>query len=116
MPLEGATSFYSDVGSKGDMWWICVVRFAYGNRLPNVIFFWLSLIASRHESVQRHETINWGNNPDYGKSKDSYIVMLADDRINLKLGLKGPISQSTMEAELVVAALSLCRRQCSAST
>ena len=77
------------------------------NRLPNVIFFWPSLIASGHESVQRHETINWGNNPDYGKSKDSYIVMPADDLINHKLGLKGPTSQSTMEAELVVAALSL---------
>ena len=50
-------------------------------------------------------SINYGNNPDNGWSTPSYIVMLADAPISLKVGLQGLTAQSTMEAELVAAAL-----------
>ena len=44
---------------------------------------------------------NWGNNPDKGKSKSSYIVMLANAPISFKVGLQGLTAQSMVEAELV---------------
>ena len=48
---------------------------------------------------------NWGNNPDKGRSTSSYIVMLPNAPISFKVGLQGLTAQSTIEAELVVAAL-----------
>ena len=48
---------------------------------------------------------NGGNNPDNGKSTSSYIIMLANGPISFKVGLQGLTVQSTMEAELVAAAL-----------
>ena len=50
---------------------------------------------------------NWGNNPDNGRSTSLYIVMLANDPISFKVGLQGLTAQSTMEAELVAAALAM---------
>ena len=48
---------------------------------------------------------NGGNNPDSGESTSSYIIMLANGPISFKVGLQGLTVQSTMEAELVAAAL-----------
>ena len=48
---------------------------------------------------------NWGNNPDNGWSTSSYIVMLANAPISFKVGLQRLTAQSSMEAELVGAAL-----------
>ena len=50
---------------------------------------------------------NWGNNPDNGKSMSSYIVFLANARGSVKIGMHGLTAQSTMEAELVAAALAM---------
>ena len=48
---------------------------------------------------------NWGNNPDNGQSTSSYIAFLSDGPVSFKVGLRGLTAQSTMEAELVAAAL-----------
>ena len=50
---------------------------------------------------------NWGNNPDNGWSTSTYIVMLANALISFKVELQGLTAQSTMEAELVAAALTM---------
>ena len=50
---------------------------------------------------------NWGNNPDNGKSMSSYIVFLANAPVSFKVGLQGLTTQSTMEGELVAAALAM---------
>ena len=50
---------------------------------------------------------NWGNNPDNGKSMSSYVVFLANAPVSFKVGLQGLTTQSTMEAELVAAALAM---------
>ena len=50
---------------------------------------------------------NWANNPDNGTSTSSFIVVLANAPISLNVGLQGLKAQSTMEAELVVAALAM---------
>ena len=50
---------------------------------------------------------NWGNNADNGRSRSSYIVMLANAPIIYKGGLQGLTAQSTMEAELVAAAVTM---------
>ena len=48
---------------------------------------------------------NWGNNPDNGNSMSSYIVVLANAPVSFKVVLQRLTAQSTMEAELVAAAL-----------
>ena len=48
---------------------------------------------------------NWGNNHDNGRSTSPYIVMPANAPIGFNGGLQGPTARSTMEAELVVAAM-----------
>ena len=50
---------------------------------------------------------NLGNNPDNGKSMSSYIVMMSNGPVSFKVGLQGITAQSTMEAELVAAALAM---------
>ena len=50
---------------------------------------------------------NWGNNPDNGKSMSSYIVLFSNAPVSFKVGLQGLTAQSTMEAELVAAALAM---------
>ena len=50
---------------------------------------------------------NWGNNPDNAKSTSSNIVMLANAPIIFEVGSQGLTAQSTMEAELVAAALTM---------
>ena len=50
---------------------------------------------------------NWGNNPDNWKSTSSYLAFLSDGPISFKVGLQGLPAQSTMEAELVAAALTM---------
>ena len=50
---------------------------------------------------------NWGNNPDNGKSTSSYIAFLLDGPVSFKVELQGLTAQSTMEAELVAAALTM---------
>ena len=50
---------------------------------------------------------NWGNNPANSRSKSSYIVMLTNAPISFKVGLQGLTAQSTMEAELLAAALKM---------
>eukprot|EP00752_Nemacystus_decipiens_P015693 g14006.t1 len=48
---------------------------------------------------------NWGNNPDNGKSMSSYIMMMCMAPVSFKAGLQSLTAMSTMEAELVAAAL-----------
>ena len=50
---------------------------------------------------------NWGNNPDNGKSTSSYTAFLSNGPVSFKVGLQGLTAQSTMEAELVAAALTM---------
>ena len=50
---------------------------------------------------------NWGNNSDNGKSTSSYIVFRSDGPVSFKVGLQGLTAHSTMEAELVTAALTM---------
>ena len=50
---------------------------------------------------------NRGNNPHKGKSTSSYVMMMCNGPVNFKLGVHGLTAQSTMEAELVAAALTL---------
>ena len=50
---------------------------------------------------------NWSNNPDKGKSTSSYIAFLSDGLVSFKVGSQGLTAQSTMEAELVAAALTM---------
>ena len=50
---------------------------------------------------------NWGNNPDNGKPTSSYLAFLSDGPVSFKVGLQGLTAQSTMEAELVAAALTM---------
>ena len=50
---------------------------------------------------------NRGNNPDNARSTSPYTVMLANAPISFKVGLQGLTAQSTMEAELVAAALAM---------
>ena len=52
-------------------------------------------------------TYKQGGNPNRGRSTSSYIVMLANAPISFKVGLQGLTAQSTMEAELVAAALAM---------
>ena len=51
--------------------------------------------------------VNWGNNPDNGRSTSSYLAMLANAPISFQVKLQGLTAQSTMEAELVAAALTM---------
>ena len=50
---------------------------------------------------------NWGAKPDNGESISSYIIMLSNGPISLKVGIQGLTAQSTMEAELVAVALTM---------
>ena len=60
---------------------------------------------TRYRGVRPNNN-NWGNNPDNDIFKpSSYIMMLANDNISFKMGLQGLTVQSTVETELVAAAL-----------
>ena len=48
---------------------------------------------------------NWRANPENGKSTSSYIIMLSNGPISFKLGIQRLTTQSTIEGELVAAAL-----------
>ena len=48
---------------------------------------------------------NWANNLENVKSLSSYIMMMSNGPVSFKVGLQGITAQSTMEAELVAAAL-----------
>ena len=48
----------------------------------------------------------WGNSPDNGKSTSSYVLM-RNGPVSFKVGMQGLTDQSTMEAELVAAALAM---------
>ena len=50
---------------------------------------------------------NWGNNPDNGKSTLSYVMMMCNGPVSFKVGMQGIIAQSTMETEVVAAALAM---------
>ena len=50
---------------------------------------------------------NWGINLDNGESTSSYIIVLFNGPINLKVGIQGLTAQYTMETELVAAALTM---------
>ena len=50
---------------------------------------------------------NWGNNPKNGRSPSSYIVMVANAPISFKVEQQGLTAQSTIEAKLVAAALTM---------
>ena len=50
---------------------------------------------------------NWGANPDNGKSTPLYIIILSNGPISFKVDIQGLTAQSTMEAELVAAALTM---------
>ncbi|CAB1108749.1 unnamed protein product [Ectocarpus sp. CCAP 1310/34] len=50
---------------------------------------------------------NWGNNPDNRKSMSSYIMMMSKAPVSFKFGLQSLTAMSTLEAELVAAALAM---------
>ena len=50
---------------------------------------------------------NWGNNLDNGKSMSSYIMIMAKTPVSFTSGLQRLTAMSTMEAELVAAALAM---------
>lgn len=49
--------------------------------------------------------VSWGSNPDIGKSTSSYIVMLLNVPVSLKVGLQGLTAQPKMKVHLGVAVL-----------
>ena len=55
--------------------------------------------------LSAYSDVNWGNNPDNGKSTSSYIMMMCNGPVSIKVGMQGLTAQSTMEAELVAGAL-----------
>ena len=55
---------------------------------------------------------NWGNDPDNGRSTSLYIAMLVSAAMSFKVGLQRLTAQSTMEAELVAAALTMKEAMC----
>ena len=50
---------------------------------------------------------NWGANPDHGNPTSSYIIMLSNGPISIKVGIQGLTAQSTMKVELMAAALTM---------
>ena len=50
---------------------------------------------------------NWGANPHNVKSTSSYIITPSNGPISFKAGIQGLTTHSTMEAELVAAALTM---------
>lgn len=50
---------------------------------------------------------NWGNNPDNGKSTSCYLIMMSRAPVSFKTGPQSLTAMSTMEAELVAAALAM---------
>ena len=50
---------------------------------------------------------NWGNNPDNGKSTSCYIMMFCKAPVSFRSGVQSLTAMSTMEAELVAAALAI---------
>ena len=50
---------------------------------------------------------NWANNLENVKSLSSYIMMMSNGPVSLKVGLQGITAQSTMEAELGAVALAM---------
>ena len=58
-------------------------------------------------SLTAFSDANWGNHPDNGKSMSSYIMMMSNGPVSLKVGLQGITAQSTMEAGLIVPALAM---------
>ena len=48
---------------------------------------------------------NWGNSPDNGKYAFSHLALVSNGLVSFKVGLQRLTAQSTMEAELVAAAL-----------
>ena len=50
---------------------------------------------------------NWGNNPDNGKSTSCYIMMFCKAPVSFRSGVQSLTAMSTMEAELVGAALAI---------
>ena len=50
---------------------------------------------------------DWRENPEKGKSTSSYIILLSNGPIGFKAGIQGLTEQSTMEAELMAAALTM---------
>lgn len=50
---------------------------------------------------------NLGNNPNNGNSTSSYLTMMYNGPVSVKVGTQGLAAQPTMEAELVAAALAM---------
>ena len=50
---------------------------------------------------------NWGNNPDNGNSTSCYIMMFCKAPVSFRSGVQSLTAMSTMEAELVAAALAI---------
>ena len=50
---------------------------------------------------------NWGNNPDNGKSTSCYVIMMSRGPVSFKTGIQSLTAISTIEAELVPAALAM---------
>lgn len=59
---------------------------------------------------------SWGNKPENDKPASLYVVIFANGPICFKVGLQGLTVQSTIEEELVPAALSIKEAVCSAPT
>ena len=55
--------------------------------------------------LNAYSDADWGINPNNGKSTSSYIMMMCIGPGSFKVGMQGLTAQSTMEAELVAAAL-----------
>ena len=55
--------------------------------------------------LNAYSDADWGINPNNGKSTSSYIMVMCIGPGSFKVGMQGLTAQSTMEAELVAAAL-----------
>ena len=62
---------------------------------------------NRKTKNRKNQRYSGLNNPDNGKSTSSYIAFLSNGPVSFKVGLQGLTAQSTMEAELVAAALTM---------
>lgn len=86
------------------------IESAYGSNqastpLPHRQYRFQHILLARGVRLTAFSDANCGINPDNGKSTPSYIMMMCNGSASFKEGIQVVTVQSTMEAELVAAAL-----------
>ena len=76
---------------------------------PSPLSFWDKELQNNVEGLRltAFSDSKWGNNPYNGKSMSSYIMITVKAPVSFKSGLQSLTAMSTVEAELVAAALAM---------